>query len=560
MAHKIAIYYPEAQLGRAEFFTHGTATLSGQVYSDPNGTVAVSTHTLSAVGRLTRYVTEPVDVVVKTAAGATVDTFTEIGDARLVRVENAFATGPNANGSLAIAGRTTVQAIYTSLRQSFNDEDGYVNVNGVPQLLYEALGSTTGVFYNVKSGFGAAGDGVSDDRAAIQSAINAASSTGGIVFFPPGTYRITGTLTVLSGSGVTLLGTNSQIGSSRASIIYVDANGLASGGLSIQADQMEVRNLQFATAATGTTSHLIHVVTNTPEGVQFVSCTFLGGADAIMEVVTATSSPGAIFSGCTLQLRSTSGRFTVSSSGGGATFDSCILDINGITPLATVFDTAPYIFSGCLLTTFNAGIATGTYTIFPGGGSGSGPYIFNGCRLDLNSTGAIALFTGGLINGDFALLTGNDIIGGTGLVVANGAMHLVEYGNTYRVSGTLSGFANAERSDYRETRRPVQTTLNGTSYTPSMEYAQHEVLHASGASMAFNNPSVNVSSGMRLRLVYKNNTGGARTPTWGTLYSGVPGTAVNNGNTAIYEFVMSTIVGGGAEWLCTTASPMVSGA
>lgn len=60
--------------------------------------------------------------------------------------------------------------------------------------------------YNVKHpSFGAVGDGVTDDTAAIQAAINAAMATGGVVYFPTGPYRVNGTLTV-SGMGITLRG------------------------------------------------------------------------------------------------------------------------------------------------------------------------------------------------------------------------------------------------------------------------------------------------------------------------------------------------------------------
>ena len=51
---------------------------------------------------------------------------------------------------------------------------------------------------------GAKGDGTTDDTAAIQSALNAIGSSGGIVFFPPGTYKISTTLT-LPGVNLTLL-------------------------------------------------------------------------------------------------------------------------------------------------------------------------------------------------------------------------------------------------------------------------------------------------------------------------------------------------------------------
>lgn len=50
-------------------------------------------------------------------------------------------------------------------------------------------GVSQGIYFNVKDpAYGAAGDGVTDDRAAIQLAIDDAVAAGGTVFFPPGTY------------------------------------------------------------------------------------------------------------------------------------------------------------------------------------------------------------------------------------------------------------------------------------------------------------------------------------------------------------------------------------
>ncbi len=52
--------------------------------------------------------------------------------------------------------------------------------------------------------FGAKGDGITDDNASIQLAINAASILGGTVFIPPGTYLVTG---LLVASNVNYIGT-----------------------------------------------------------------------------------------------------------------------------------------------------------------------------------------------------------------------------------------------------------------------------------------------------------------------------------------------------------------
>lgn len=69
-------------------------------------------------------------------------------------------------------------------------------------------------FYNVKY-YGAKGDGVTDDRAAIQSAVAAANAAGGgIVFFPPGTYLIGNPIVALSNVTFFGCGTASVITSS----------------------------------------------------------------------------------------------------------------------------------------------------------------------------------------------------------------------------------------------------------------------------------------------------------------------------------------------------------
>jgi len=78
--------------------------------------------------------------------------------------------------------------------------------------------------YNVKT-YGAVGDGVTDDTAAITAAA-AAALTGGIVFFPPGTYKTTSTITINksitlvgSGMGTSIIDGSTISGSGRIFVI-----------------------------------------------------------------------------------------------------------------------------------------------------------------------------------------------------------------------------------------------------------------------------------------------------------------------------------------------------
>lgn len=61
--------------------------------------------------------------------------------------------------------------------------------------------------FDVKT-YGAVGDGSTDDTAAIQSAITAASATGGIVFFPPGVFVLRSLLTCRSLNNVSFQGSH----------------------------------------------------------------------------------------------------------------------------------------------------------------------------------------------------------------------------------------------------------------------------------------------------------------------------------------------------------------
>lgn len=94
------------------------------------------------------------------------------------------------------------------------DQDGAGDIvfktGGVERARLNHDGTGTGPFggsvssiFNVKTGYGAAGDGATDDTTAVQNAINAAAVAGGLVFLPAGSYKVT---SVTLASNVRLVG------------------------------------------------------------------------------------------------------------------------------------------------------------------------------------------------------------------------------------------------------------------------------------------------------------------------------------------------------------------
>lgn len=138
------------------------------------------------------------------------DTATEVAAGTPITAESAVIVSPTAGDLVALVTVSTGAvniAVNPATRGVTNKElrDAFVAAGydtagqDTPvAMLSTAVADMLGTTFNVKS-FGATGDGVTDDTAAIQAAIDAANAAkGGTVFVPAGVYLITDSLVLYS--------------------------------------------------------------------------------------------------------------------------------------------------------------------------------------------------------------------------------------------------------------------------------------------------------------------------------------------------------------------------
>lgn len=239
-----------AAAGTARIFARGT-TVRAPYWLDFEATQQVANTAdikLDSNGGAEVYVGQLVDVTVFDASGNEVRQFVAGSEAPNVEVRSQSFTGTDYVTAASAAGNpTTLQAVLDRALTSFGAVDWKVLIGSTPTLLATALASVSGVVFNVKSPtYGAVGNGTTDDTAAIQAAVTAASVSGGIVLFPQGVYRITAALTL--NTKVSLLG----IGAS-ASVIKLDhaTNHAVTWTSASSGEKSIIARLGFSRAQTG---------------------------------------------------------------------------------------------------------------------------------------------------------------------------------------------------------------------------------------------------------------------------------------------------------------------
>ena len=305
--------------GTAEVYRRGTATRVTW-YEDFEGQEPVSTGAdiaLDENGGAVVYVGEIVRVVVRDSTGTIVRDFVVSISAKVVEYVGQSFTGVDPEtGDTGINQPVSVSDVLDLWVESAGA--GNFRATGFSALSSLATTATglANTFISVKE-YGATGDGVTDDLAAINTAITAVQAqsvlSAGRLLFPPGTYRITAAISVPEGvsfggsglgacaivqatAGVAVL----TIGATSAASVIEDLTlrhaGAASGGVP-EVTAANGTKVRFVRCAFGSSSRFtdygISVVTaGTATEVHADYCVFTNIAAGIIDArTTAPSQP-----------------------------------------------------------------------------------------------------------------------------------------------------------------------------------------------------------------------------------------------------------------------------
>lgn len=483
-----------AENGSATIKKRGTST-DATYYTDFDGGDGGTTGalTLDSNGGATRYVDEQVDVVVSDSSGTAVRSWTEMVSSGVVEVKSTSFTGVHYDtGASAASNPTTLLSVLDKYNDNAgntaDDIDWKVDDGGTPKTLATIVSSiTTRLFDVTDAAYGATGDGVTDDRAAVQAAIDAAeAANGGTVYFPPGTYLCSSGLTVsASGDSITLLGEGAQ------SIIRANVNGVI---FTLSSCDRVIFSDLVVDSGVSITSPIAMIQSTCP--VSFVRCTV---GDSNCKRSTIWLNSGGEMSAVDSSFTNGVGTYHVIDSGGfPLVMHNCT--VTNASAAYTNFVGAVLVnnasFYGC---TFDASaVSSGTYAqsiTMDGNDPGAGVSVV-GCKFlgssSVTTSIAISCTSANMASGDALFVSGchiDDNVGALVLGISASDMDLLEFAesSSRRVSAT-SG---------------TDTTL--TVY-PEKNWLTHYV-QTGGASQTISANTMNVPQGLRFTVIVENATG-----------------------------------------------------
>lgn len=178
-----------AENGTVEIYVRGQEGTFAQVFSDYDSSGAQTPTAgiaLDAFGGAEVYVNQAVQCIAKATDGTVIRSFVAMDAATAVEVLSQSFTGLDYTTGVSAAGKPSLlSTVLDRWLASAGTVDWKVLVGGLSVTLQSAIGAASGLFFNVKDpAYGAKGDGLTDDRGAIQAACTAAAVVGGWVYFP----------------------------------------------------------------------------------------------------------------------------------------------------------------------------------------------------------------------------------------------------------------------------------------------------------------------------------------------------------------------------------------
>lgn len=213
-------YGTSAASGTVQFYQPGTLTPVTVYSDDVLVTVYTQPITLDASGKtpLPVYTATPVRAIIKSVAGATLADITRFDGDRAELVQTVNASWP---------GATTLDGVLTLLGATTGGTDGKYLDSGIGAVARTIQAKFAEIQISVKD-YGAVGNGITDDTTAIQSTVTrVAALGGGVVYFPPGTYLTSSTITIAS-AGVDIIGSGMQAS-------FIKCSGAAQNALTFSA-------------------------------------------------------------------------------------------------------------------------------------------------------------------------------------------------------------------------------------------------------------------------------------------------------------------------------------
>lgn len=410
--------------GKVWAFIPGTTT-PATIYADPAATVSVTQPiTLDTGGRVPYstcpngvYTTQPIRLLIQDATGQNVSDTTFEGGAGSTGIDNAtpsVTTAPFTGSTQALAN-AAIQSSTGGQDARYKESQG-----ATPRTLQSVIRS----IQITPQDFGAIGDGANDDTSAINAAITEIGRLrGGVLYFPPGTYKTTGF----------------QIGSNAANSIGITLQGAGSGAtiivgsLFVYATRARVQGFTISSIDIENASGVI-VEDVATDATAVRACKVGGSSEVVLRACKfAAVNSNALSVG--LLISESTGIRAIGNSIIGGSSGVGLWDIGSSASGGHLID--GNTFSNCGL----AGV------VFQGSGTVlTGVSLVNNSSLALLSVPILPLGTtyqtaGALYPGGF-IQQGNNVDGLTANVLTGGTVTpLLSTGRAFRYKGTTTGSA-----------------------------------------------------------------------------------------------------------------------